>query len=255
MSTHSEKKLKNMLTLHQQGTVALAAWLEQQGISRDLQKRYRRSGWLESLGRGAFKRPDDEVHWQGALYALQMQAKLPFHVGAVTALTLQGLSHYLRLGAETVFLFSPQKINLPAWFRSYDWHVNVQHIRTSLLPAYLGLVDHKEKSFTLRIASPERAIIECLHLAPDSLDLVECYQILEGLGNLRPKLLQSLLEACTSIQVKRLFLYMAEKANHQWVPFLDESKINLGNGDRSLAKGGVYIPRHRITVPKALAAL
>lgn len=51
VSTQNEQKLKKFLDRHRAGTVCLAAWLEKSGISRDLQKRYRRSGWLESIGK------------------------------------------------------------------------------------------------------------------------------------------------------------------------------------------------------------
>jgi hypothetical protein len=55
--------------------------------------------------------------------------------------------------------------------------------------------------------------------------------------------------------VKRLFLYMADKAGHGWFPLLDRSRLELGSGDRSIVKGGVYIAAYRITVPKELEAL
>jgi hypothetical protein len=250
-----ETKIQRMLDLHKPGTVSLASWLEKQGISRDLQKRYRRGGWLESVGPGAFKRPGDEVRWQGGLYALQAQANLPVHPGAMTALAMQGLAHYLRLGEEKVFLFSPPKTTLPAWFRKHDWAVPIRHVQTSVLPPTLGLTDHEEKTFAIRISSPERAMLECLHLAPEELDLVECSQVMEGLVNLRPKLVQELLAACTSVKAKRLFLYLAEKTNHQWLPLLDISKLDLGRGDRSLAKGGVYVSKYHLVLPETLAAL
>jgi hypothetical protein len=131
----------------------------------------------------------------------------------------------------------------------------MQHIKTSMLPPDLGLVNFEERNFSIRIASPERAILECLYMAPEDLDLVECYQVFEGLSNLRPKQMQELLEACTSIKVKRLFFYMANKAQHQWLSFIDLSGISLGNGDRSVVKGGIYISKFHISVPKELAAL
>ena len=122
-----------------------------------------------------------------------------------------------------------------------------------MLPPASGLVNFEEKNFPIRIASPERAILECLFLAPDKFDLVECYQIMEGLTNLRPILMQELLESCTSVKVKRLFLYMAEKAGHQWLSFIEQSKISLGKGDRSIVKGGVYVSKYRVSLPKELA--
>ncbi|AFY71959.1 hypothetical protein Pse7367_3733 (plasmid) [Thalassoporum mexicanum PCC 7367] len=255
MSTITEQKIKKLLDQYKPGTVCLASWLEELGISYDLQKRYRRSGWLSSIGTGAFVRPGDEVTWQGGLYALQTQANLPIHAGAITALAMQDMSHYLRLGSERIFLFAPPKTILPAWFRSHDWQVELQYIKTSFLPAELGMINHEEKTFSIDISTAERAILECLYLAPRQLDLLECYQVMEGLFNLRPKLLQQLLESCSSIRVKRLFFYMAEKAGHQWANFLDREKLNLGTGDRSITKGGVYIAEHRISIPKELAAL
>ena len=78
---------------------------------------------------------------------------------------------------------------------------------------------------------------------------------MSGLVNLRPDILQKLLEGCNSIKVKRLFLYMSKKANHQWGNFLNLKTVDLGQGDRSIVKNGVYDPKFRITVPKELAQL
>jgi hypothetical protein len=46
---------------------------------------------------------------------------------------------------------------------------------------------------------------------------------------------------------------MAEKANHQWLPFVDQSKLDLGKGERSLSKGGTYIAKYNLVVPNELA--
>ena len=242
-----------MLDLHKQGTVALPKWLESLGISRELQKSYRRNGWLETVGPGAFKRSGEPVNWKGGLYSIQQQAKLPIHAGALTALSLQGFAHYFRMTEETVFLFSPLQTILPRWFKNHLWGYPVQHIKTSLLPEELGLTSHEEKNFSITISAPERAILECLYLAPAKLDLVECYHLMEGLSNLRPKLIQELLEQCSSVKVKRLFLYMAHKAQHQWLAFVDQKKIDVGKGDRSVVKGGVYNSDFHISIPKELA--
>lgn len=235
-----------------QGSVVTTAWAKHIGISRQLLKRYQDSGWIERLGWGAYKKPGDELSWQGGLYALQEQMRLPVHVGGMTALSHQGLAHYLRLGTEDVFLYSPLGTRLPAWFGSHHWGVSIEHIRTSFLPETIGVMVHDMDRLPIQVAAPERAILECLYLAPQHMDLIEIYDVLEGLVNLRPSLMQDLLEACSSIQVKRLFLYMAEKAAHHWLPFLDTSRIGLGSGDRSIVQGGVYVASHRLIVPKEL---
>ena len=75
---------------------------------------------------------------------------------------------------------------------------------------------------------------------------------MEGLNNLRPNSVQQLLEKCSSVKVKRLFLYMAEKAQHPWLDYLDLHKIDLSKGNRSLVENGVYVSKYKITVPKEL---
>jgi hypothetical protein len=252
MATDTEHKLQKMLALQTQGAVCLAAWLERAKISRDLQAYYRRSGWLTAIGRGAFIRPHDTVGWQGGLYALQQQASLPIHVGALTALSMTGFAHYVRMGSEQVFLFAPPKTPYPAWFKSHDWNTSIQLVRTSILPDKLGLTDFEEKTFSIRISAPERAIFECLFLSPDAIDIVECAHVMEGLTTLRPRLVQQLLEQCTSIKVKRLFLYLASRAGHSWLKRLDRGKVTLGSGDRTITKGGAYIAEFAITVPQEL---
>lgn len=246
-------KIKTLLASHKLGTVSLAKWLESLGISADLQKRYRKSGWLESIGTGAFKRPGENISWLGGLYALQQQAKLPVHVGATTALEIHGVSHYIRTRL-TVYLFSPLGTPLPRWFLTYKWENEIEHVKTSMLPAGAGLTSHQELNIPFTISTSERAILECLYLTPKKIDLVECYHLMEGLSNLRPKLLQELLEKCSSVKVKRLFLFMATKAKHQWLSFIDQKKIDLGKGDRSIVDGGVYNSAFHITIPKELAS-
>ena len=95
--------------------------------------------------------------------------------------------------------------------------------------------------------------MECLYLAPEKQELSECHELMEGLTNLRPQQVQALLEACTSVKVKRLFLFLAEKAKHDWFEYLDLTKIDLGKGKRSVVPNGVLNTKYQITVPKELA--
>lgn len=255
MTTQNETKLKILINSIQPGTVVLAPWLEKLGISRNLQKHYLKSGWLETLGRGAYKKPADKVTWLGGVYSLQQQADLSVHVGAITALSLQGLTHYLRMGSEVIWLFSPYRESLPKWFTNNPWESTIYHQQTSFLPDNTSIIEREVMNLPLKISSPERAMLECLYLAPDKFDLIECMQLMEGLVNLRPKLVQELLENCKSVKVKRLLLYMADKANHQWFSFVNTSSIDLGSGNRRIAEKGVYNSKYQITIPKELAEL
>ncbi|MDA3815971.1 MAG: type IV toxin-antitoxin system AbiEi family antitoxin [Prolixibacteraceae bacterium] len=255
MSTNSEIKIKRLIELHVPGTMLLASWLNQNGFSHDLQQRYRKSDWLESVGVGAFKRPAETVSWQGGLYSLQKQLKLQVHVGGLTALAMSGFSHYLRTDSEQIYLFSPLQTKLPNWFKKYFASDSIVPVRTSMLTTETGLIELEVVQFQVTASSPERAILEALFLAPDKADLLELYQVMSGLVNLRPDTVQNLLEKCTSIKVKRLFLYMARKLNHQWFQFLDLSGITLGSGDRKLVEKGVYNAEFGITIPKELYTL
>jgi len=72
----------------------------------------------------------------------------------------------------------------------------------------------------------------------------------EGAGGLRPKLIQTLLEECTQIKAKRLFLWLAKRQNHQWYHHIDISQINLGSGKRQIIKNGFLDKDFMISVPK-----
>jgi len=255
MTTQKDTKLRILFKMLEAGNVVTASQLEKIGISRSLQKYYLESGWLHSLGRGVYQKPDSTIEWQGALYAIEKQTTIQVHVGGLSALSFQGFSHYFRFNKEILYLFSPQKTNLPKWFTSHNWKLNLYHKSSSFLPEVIGIKKNQIKQHTISASTPERAIIECLYLAPKMLDLVECYQLFEGLVNLKPKLVTELLVNCNSIKVKRLFLYMAEKANHKWFQFLKTDDINLGHGKRMIVHKGSYDAKYLISIPKELIEL
>ncbi|MCP8898959.1 type IV toxin-antitoxin system AbiEi family antitoxin [Gilvimarinus sp. HB14] len=229
-----------------------SAWLADQGYSLDLQKRYKRSLWFDSIGTGALIRHGDQVDYLGGIYALQAQLGLSIHPAAKTALSIQGKAHYLELATKSVQLFGGTEDSLPLWFKKRDWGVSVACKLTSFLSPDIGLVEIGHKSFKVKVSSPARAIMECLYLAPKSQPLLEVFELMEGLNNLRPASVQTLLEGCTSVKVKRLFLYLADKAGHEWLSHINLDKIDLGSGKRAIVNDGVYVSKYQITVPKEL---
>ncbi|MEO7176251.1 MAG: type IV toxin-antitoxin system AbiEi family antitoxin [Saprospiraceae bacterium] len=254
MSTQNTSKINQLLRSQPSGIVMLTSWLGGIGYSLDLLKRYRKSQWLESIGRGALKRAGDDVGYEGAIYALQIQSGMSAHPAARTALSIIGRTQYLELSPSKIVVFGNRNEALPAWFVGYDWGVIVDYHQSSFLPSEIGLTEVQQKDFSIKVSSAERAILECLYLAPGRQELLECYELLEGLNTLRPLKLQLLLEQCSSVKVKRLFLYMAEKIGHEWFRILDLERIGLGSGKRSIVKNGVYVAKYKITVPKELGA-
>ncbi len=122
-----------------------------------------------------------------------------------------------------------------------------------MIPSDIGMVDFRVGAYSVKIAEPARAVMECLELAPLKFDLEEAWHIMEGLSALRPESVVELMHQCKSVKVLRLFLFMAEKAGHAWFKYIDADSIDLGKGKRSISPGGVYIPKYGITVPKHLA--
>ena len=245
-------KLTKLLSNWPKGTVAPQRWLGRQGIPRQLAERYRRSGWLRRLERGAYARLNDSVDWTGGLYAMQYQLDLLIHAGGKTALELQGYAHFVPAGrGGRVQLFGPLGTRLPAWFAKHNWDVLVQYVATNLFhrAPQLGLTEKQMGDYTIRLSAPERGMLELLTHVSDGDSLEEARLLMEGLTGLRPELVQELLESCRSVKAKRLFLFLADLCGHSWVDKLDVLKVDLGKGKRSIVKGGHLDSRYQITVP------
>ena len=247
MTTKRGTYLNQMLQQIPQGTVVTSVWLKHLGISSNLQQYYKNNEWLQTVGTGAFARYGDTPTFRGAVYALQEQLGSDVHFGAKSALMFYGFNHFVQLEGFRWFLFSSTRVLKPKWFTEYFKHNNYQWVKSDFLPTGIG-VNAVRDTFSVQVSEPERAILEMLYLTPDTISLRETYQTLELLVNLRPKLLQELLENCSSIKVKRLFLYMAEKINHAWFSALQTDKINIGLGKRTISKGGKLDKKYNIVI-------
>ncbi len=253
MDGEKRSKLNLLLTTWPQCTVAVSRWLATQGVYQQLVHGYEKSGWLRRIGQGAYVRADSAVDWTGGLYALQEQLHLPIHAGAKTALQLQGYAHFLPLGkGGRITLFGSSGTRLPAWFRQYDWGVTVRYAATGLFADNMegGFTKKAYPGYAITVSAPERAIMEVLYLVPAEESFEEARLLMEGLTTLRPRLVQSLLEQCRSVKVKRLFMYLAQACNHAWVSKLDLSKVDFGKGKRMIVKGGRLDAKYNITVPE-----
>lgn len=233
-------------------TVITSDWLKKHGVYKQLADGYEKSGWLERISRGAYKRKGETISWPGGLYALQELQDLSVHVGGKTALELQGYSHYIRMDdTEGVVLWKTPGVRLPKWFLSYDWSTPIEVRSTTLFDKSVhALSETKVDNIKIEISTTERAVLEYLHDVPKYEGIDEANYIMEGLTSLRPSVLQELLESCKSIKTKRLFLYMAEHHNHPWFKKIDLSSIPLGKGKREIIKGEKLDKKYNIVVPE-----
>ncbi|MFH2220092.1 MAG: type IV toxin-antitoxin system AbiEi family antitoxin [Pseudomonadota bacterium] len=251
MRNETKSKINRLISQWPRGTPAAASYLNTEGFSHDLLTRYKKSGWVQSFGRGAYILYGDKVEWPGALYALQTQLGLNVYPGGKTALELKGYAHYLPAGKGKVFLYGKQGQVLPNWFKGERLGADIIMTRTNLFPedSQYGLSEFKEREFSIKIASPERAAMEMLHLVPRKIGFDEAFLIMENLATLRSEIVQRLLVMCRSIKVRRLFMFMAEKHGHPWVSDLDAERLDLGKGKRVIVPKGRFDRKYRITVP------
>lgn len=251
-------KINQLLIDWLPGTVATQAWLHQQGVGPSLVQKYQRSGWVERVGHGAWKRNGDDIDWQSGVFALQQGPCVDIWPGGATALTLAGYSHYLAFGKQTVDLFGTSGAALPGWFRKYPWPVDVRFhpggLFTEMADVALQGFQVPHSRFELKVSTPERAVLELIHQSADELLFSGVVDVLSGLGSLSPRRLQRLLEACNSIRVKRVFLLLARNAGHAWYGRIDVSRIDLGKGKRQIIRGGRLDKEFLVTVPESFAS-
>ena len=252
MNHKNKTKINQLISQWPRGTVAAASYLNSIGFSGDLLNRYKTSEWIQSFGRGAYKLFGDNVEWPGALYALQAQLKLNIHAGGKSALETKGYAHYPPPELHRLFLYSVRGQKLPAWFKRDALGIDIVFVRTNLFPSDFaeGFSELKDREFSVKMSSPERAAMEMLHLVPKMIGFEEAFLIMENLVSLRPFLVEGLLKHCNSIKVKRLFLYMADKHGHPWLPQVELSRVDLGKGKRHMVKGGKLDKKYNITVPR-----
>jgi hypothetical protein len=215
-------------------------------------RHYRDSHWVRSIGRGAYALARDEVDWYGGVYALQKQLGLFVHPGGRTALSLQGVGHYLRWQEEQTVLFVRTGTHIPSWFVEHQWKTKINLRFTSFLsfdlsPSYND-IQHRE--FSIRVSAPERAILEMLYDVPGAVSFDEAGKITASLLTLRPLLMQMVLHQCKSIKVKRLMLFFADHYDLPWFSEIDVNRIDLGQGKRSIVQNGRLDSKYQITIPK-----
>lgn len=255
MTRQNERKLNHFMVSAPSGVVLTSAWLEEHGISSKLAWWYVRTGLLERLGSKAYKKTNDNISWAGVIAALQDQLKIPIQVGGKTALEILGRAHFIPQVMNVVTLFTNLEARIPKWFTVNRWsNTQFQVTKTNSLfkttDKKLGIIEKSIDGLSVKISAPERAIMEVLFLCDDQAAFNEALLLMENLGQLRPTVVQQLLEHCHSIKVKRLFLFLAEHSQHPWLAKLDLNKINLGNGKRVISGGGNYNAKYMLSLPK-----
>ncbi len=247
-------KIQQIIATDPHITLLFGDWLSRHGLDAKEQYAYMKRGWLVRISKGVYALRGKTPTLMNAIAAYNHQLDKHCVVGAYTALEYRGYSHYLSLGKPAAYLFTDRFNRLPAWITLREWDMTVRYMTTSFLGDDLnGVEEIVIGDDALMLSSPERAFLECLNLPDAAASLLDLYYIIEGLTTLRPRLMQQLLEACTSQKVKRLFLYMAEKAAHPWFKALRPDLIETGASRLMVSPTGKYVSKYNMTIPKELA--
>ncbi|MDB9895120.1 type IV toxin-antitoxin system AbiEi family antitoxin [Reinekea forsetii] len=251
-------KLNWLVSHTSPGAIVVQQWLTENGVSYSLAQKYGQNGWLKKLCSGVYYRPDakDELKpsWIDAIQALDKQLHVPIHLAGLSSLTHQGLSHYLQLHREQVWIGVDNKQSLPKWFREFpyqDWFYCGNHKLVTIPEKDLKTITVKGKELT--VSCPELAAYEVVDAIGKQISFEHVAELFQGLVNLSPTKVQTILERSRSIQTNRVFLFLSHHYGHQWAKRLDESGIKLGSGKRQVVKNGRYNERYRITVPDILS--
>jgi len=235
----------------QEGVLVDRAWLKQHGIEATAVDYYLRSNKIKAVAHGLYRKPGPPLKWQSILYSLTLLG-FDAHIGHISGVRYHGYSHYLELGKPQSLKVCSNE-NLPLWVEKVETDQSLVTMKQNLFSeSSIGIV---EDSFGLwdwpiRYSSAERAFIELSSTIKTKEDVYQAKLMLEGAVNLRPTRLQLLLENCTSVKAKRVFLWLAKEVEHAWNKYIDISKINLGSGKRQIVPKGVLDTQFLITVPK-----
>ena len=255
MGLPTDRKLNHLMKALPESVAVSSAWLRRQGISRQLVQKYVGNGWLNRLGHGSYVLPGSPVTWEGMLLGLSRLGSLQLHVGGLSALRRSGDIHYLALGGESeVEVWSQDRA--PKWVAEAQFKPSLRFHYGKLFQDPLGEVGLTSlktgvRDWTLNVSAPERAMLELINSLGDSNeDFNYASEMVEGMALARPALVQQLLEGCTSVRVKRLFLFLATYHRLRWLKKLDLESVDMGKGKRQIVKGGRLNQQFQITVPE-----
>ncbi len=236
-----------------EGLLVNRKWFTQQGIRETAVDYYLRSGKLETIVNGLYRKPGPPLKWQHVVYSLTVLG-YETHIGHMAALEYHGYQHYVHLGEiGPIRLYSPH--SLPSWVQRLDIDPGYTVMRRNPFDDNtVGVIEvpFGTWDWPIRYSTPERAFIELASTIETEEEIIQAADMLEGAANLRPRLIQTLLEACNNIKGKRLFLWLARSVDHSWYQHIDLTCIDLGAGNRQIIAGGYLDKQFLITVPRSV---
>lgn len=237
-----------------EGQLVNRAWFRTRGVTRPLVDSWLRSGKLEAVSHGLYRRPGPPLKWEQVVYSLN-EMGVHVHVGGRSALELQGLAHYVPLqGVTRVSLYGAHRV--PTWVQAfpgpYRLSIHRRRLFTTLPGSAIVSQPFGAWDWPVPYAAAELALLEYLADVRTAADFDFADKFFEGATVLRPSLIRELLLSCSHVLAKRLFLWFAERHGYAWFKKLDTTGVDLGRGKRSVVKGGALDRKYLITVPRTM---
>jgi len=229
VATTNPSKLKRLYARLPPGAPLTSEDLASLGISADLAVHYVRSGWLNRLARGVYRRTGDALALYPSLSLLQRKIH-GLHVGGKSALEWYGLRHYVSQ-QSVLYLYGWAAAHLPDWFvRQFpsEYHRKRLFDEQPDRPLNVGRFENRDDAPL--VSAPERAVLELLSEVGVRQPFEEAREIMEGAYNLRADVLDQLLKHCTSVKTVRLCLQLSRELQLPWASKLDGKKLPTGSG-------------------------
>lgn len=227
----SNKTVQRLLRECRRGHPISSAMFREMGISNALAAYMVKSGWLQRLSQGVYLLTGDTPSRDGTL--THLTRCIPgLHVGGKTALSWQGVRHNIAF-REKVVLWGKRSYRIPTWVDdSMSYSYQTTDLFDGAIPYASGLKPLPLGSPEVLVSVPERAILELASDIGKGQSMEEARNLVVGLRNLRPDVLDEFLGRCTRVKVVRLVRDLGREADFAWARDLQKHVNRLGAGKR-----------------------
>lgn len=247
MSAVRNKKLKKLLQLNREIPLTTQR-LKNMEVNPTLIQKYKESGWIKSIGRGAYQFPEAELSFEGIIHSLQKDLSLPVYPGAKTALEMAGVRQYYR-EKEKIYLYTDGKTNVPLWAGNYKYGRELRVIKSTRWDDREFQVNPNTKSFEFFIASKELAILQQIELVGRGESFEETAQLFELLDSMDPDLLKKVLKKASK-RTRRIFAFFSDLFKHPWKKHISKKILDSGDSVITVEKGGRYMSQYNLVIPE-----
>lgn len=251
-----ENKIIKLTQMLKPGVVYTSGYLKEKGYSPQLLKKYIDLNLVVSDSKGIYRLEGTKTGSYHAVYTIQSILMKNAHVASWSSLRLKGYSEQLYGNSpETIRLNTAEMFKIPLWLNRIERynHFRIKIRQSNIFSEsedFIGYVDIN--GMQIKVSETERAVFELLDDITVHEDYEEAVSIFEYISGFRKDTVMKLLRMCSSIKVKRLFMFLSEKySNMKWSE--DNIKeFDLGSGVRTIVQDSpknTFISKYKLLVP------